>query len=647
MITEELYLNGKLVELAAPNSIATTYQANNIAELQNRNQDFSNVFQLPKSPRNREALEDADLLNSATVLPYRRLTARYIVDGVEAIQEGSARIVRTTDDAYHVQVTGGNASFFGLFPDLKISELIGDTLDHVNNFATVTASRSNSTGYIYPFIDWMQADIETQFQTKDVDAKSLLPCVFIKDIFQLTDELTGFDSYGALKDLPDFDNLILTPDSLERDQAAKELYNAKAELTTPQTFKAGVNWAPPETTVTLYTPIMTVSGNGFTGSTYTADVGLYGYFVFSGQATLTYKRYEFASRVVQASAEIVRDSDGAVIASEVFYSFLSVLDPSESELTVQLPYNVITNNITFVAGESYHVRFKLEDTLKGSLTIDTGEFEFCLEAAIPYGGFMPVGELFEGVTVKQIYQDVLNMYASVPISNSFQRRVRFGLMNELSDTASSAVDWSEKLHGKAYEMEYMLGKYGQKNYLRYAPDDTVQLFYGDSSFVIDDENLTDEVIAVQLSVSAVEDETRFSGVRYPRIKGLDINRKYKATNHRILLMDRKASTPYEHRYTDGVDEILVTTDLPYCTFRPLMFDTLKANYYETVIGMLTRAKIPTYRFRLTRQDVQDLDYLTPIRLDVHREDLDVSGFFYISRISNYANGFANVTLARL
>jgi hypothetical protein len=647
MMTEELYINDVLVPLASVNSIATTYQAHNIAELQDRNADFSNIFQIPKNQISRALFENADLLNSMTTVPYRRLRARYVQDGIELVREGFARLMPSNARYYNVQVVGGNASFFGLFPEMKVSELIGDTLDHVNDFDTIVGSRLNTSGYIYPLIDWNEQGIETQFMTQDIDAKRLLPCVFIKDIFQLTDELTGFDSYGALKDLPDFDNLILTPDALQRDQAAKELYNAKAQVTTPQTVKAGINHTPAQPTSVYYTPTMGIAGNGFTSSTYTADVGLYGYFVFSGQVQLTYKRYEFISRLVIGTAQVVRDSDGAVIAQEEFYNFLSVLDPSESDLTLSLPFNVITNNITFVAGESYHVRFRLQDTQKATLVIDeTCVFEFCLEAVIPYGGFMPVGELYEGVTVKQVYQDVMNMYASFPAANSFQRRVRFGLMRELTDNMPNAKDWSDRVDGIDYELGYTFGKYGQVNRLRYKADSTVSLYYGDSSFTIDDENLIDEVLAVQLGVSAVEDETRFQGKLYPRIKALDSARQYTPTNNRILLLD-KQDTAYEHRYTDTVDEAFIDTDVPYATFRPLMFDALVPEYYSEIVAMTTRTKAPVLRMRLSRQDVQELDYFTPIYLDVHREDLDMTGYFYLSQVANYVNGFASVSLVRL
>jgi len=645
MITEELYINGTLVDLGGASTIATTFQANQLGELQNRQADFSNTFQLPKSPTNRQVFENADIVNSSTLLPYRKLTARYVVDGIEQLQDGIAQIVRTTESAYHVQVKSGNASFFGKFPDLKVSELIGDSLDHLNTFANITASRSNTSGYIYPLIDWMQDGIETEYLTGTINAKNLLPCIFVRDIFDKVDQLTGYTSYGKLLDLPIFDNLILTPNKLERSDAAKAFYDARARVSADQSFLLGTN----NGTVTFanVTPTMLDFNGNFSGATYTADAGLYGYFTFKGEIVLKYKRYEFSQRFIRVRVEIIRDSDGAVIETETLFDELTLLDPAETEVTVSLPFSLVTNNITFGAGDQYHVNIYAEDPTKSEVTYKEGvEFKFNLEAAIPYGGFMPVGELYDGITVKQVYQDVLNMFAVTPITNSFQSRVRFGLFGELLDNIPNAKDWSQKISARSNELNFTFGNYAKTNGMAYKPDDTVKQFYGDSSFTVDNENLADSVTAIQLNVSAVEDETRYQGKLYPRIKALDASRVFTETNYRLLVLDRSAAS-YGHTYTDGTNNLAVTTNVPYCTFRPLLFENLKAEYYPALLGLLQKTKAPAYRVKLTPQDIQELDYLTPIYLDVHDDEIDVTGYFYLNQIANYVNGFATASLVRL
>ena len=644
MINEELYINDVLVELKGKSTIAVTRQANQLGELQNRQADYSNVFELPKTATNRATFENADQVNSSTDIPYRRLSARYVVDGIDQLQDGEAIVVRTTANAFFVKVQSGNASFFGKFPDMKISELIGSAFDHVNNFANVTASRSNTTGYIYPFIDWEETD-ETAFTTKDVNADRLLPCIFVKDVFQLVDEYTGYDSYGAFIDLPDFENLIVAPNNLERGDGAKEAYNTRALITTDQSVLVGI--ANGTTTSKNFVPTITDFEGNFNGATFTGDEGLYGYFTLSGALTLTYKRFEFVDRSIIIRVQIKRVSDGLILEQEEIFNQLAGLDPSESEVTVELVYNVISSNHIFAPGEQYRATFYIQDTQKCEVVVrEQGEFRFNLEPTTPYGAYMATGDLFQGLTVKQLYQDILNQYAVTPLTNSLQRRVRFGLFRELLDSISTAPDWSSKVMGKDYELTYLFGKYGKRNHLKYAPDDTVLQGYGDSYFTLDNETVNDEVTAVQLNTSATEDEVRFQNQIYPRIKSLDVDRECASTNYRILLLDRK-DTGYTHRYVDGVDTLEVSNNIPYATFRPLNFEVLRDTYYEALLQMLFKTKTPTYKMKLTSQDMQELDHLQAIYLDVHNGDINVTGFFYVNVVANYVNGFASVSLVRI
>lgn len=644
MITEELYINGVLVPLEAPNSIASTYQANSIGEIQNRQNDFTNVFNVVKNSVSRQLFENSDIVNSASTVPYRKLTARYVVDGIETLSEGIATLVRSTQKYYQVKVVSGNANYFKALPDMKVSELLGSELSHVNSFENIVNSRSNTSGYIYPLINWMRAGIDTQFSTEEVDVKNLLPCIFVKDVFEAVDNYTGFDSYGALKGLPDFDNLILTPNALERSTASIEANGASADVVNEQTFNVGSVYPG---TDGIYAPVMDNETGGFSSSTYTATEYLYGYFTFKGQIEITYRQHPTTTRILTAQARLVRVSDNVVIELEQFLVLPIVDDPSESYISIEKPFSLISENIALSPGDSYRVELRVIDSYDSSVVVQT----FCkalfkLEGGLPYNSAMPVAELYEGLTVKQLLQDVLNMYASTPLTNSLQRRIRFGLFNELEANKSIAKDWTSKINGTDYELEYIYGKYGQTNTMTYKPDSTVPLGYGDSSFNIDDENLAELVNAVALNVSATVEESKFQGQNYPRIESLDLDRSFEATNYRILLLNRQ-DTNYSHTFTDGVDSEAINDSIPYATFEPLKFDNLKANYYSVLLSILTRSKIPSYTVKLTPQDIQELDYLTPIYLDIHTGDLDATGYFYINQVANYVNGSATVLLARL
>jgi len=624
MTTRELYINGMLVDLADRTNVAITKQANNIAELQNRQGDFSNQFKLPYTPTNRAALEHSHIINASTLLPYRQLTARYLEDGIELVHEGTALLGPPDSEGYTVQVIGGNNSFFGKFADLKVSELIGDRYDHVNSFANITASRSATTGYIYPLINWYDDTDPGAFMDEEIDPRFLLPVIFIKDIFALVDELTGYSSSGRLMQLPDFDNLILTPNALQRGPAAQEQYNVDVSGVTPGTVAT--------------TPITFANDAGnFVASEFIADAPIFGYMGLKTIVQITNSSGSTQSGFL--NFEVLRNA-----GVEVFFTMVIpfTLLAGQSAEFYGSDFSV---NRLFVPADTYTVTCEVISAT-GITYSSAHTWSFSLINELPYGALMPVGELYEGITVKQVYQDVMNLYASIPQTNSFRGEAVFGLFEQLTENIPLAKNWSSKIQPKGHQLGYKFGKYGKTNYMKYAATETVTPGYGDSSFAIDDETLPDIVTAVELATSATEDAIGYQNVPYPRIKSLETARKFTATAHRILLLDRK-DTPYTHTYDDGTDTLTTGNDIPYATFRPLAFDVLKEIYYPTLLGMLFKTKAPAYNVQLTRQDVQELDFLIPVYLDVHREDIDVTAYFYVSRVGNYLNGFARVELVRL
>lgn len=624
MYTEALYINDQLVDLAGPSQIALTKQFNNIAELQDRQGDFTNTFNLPLTPRNREVLENANLLNSATLVPYRNNTARYIVNGSELVREGTATLIRCTPDAYVVQITSGNVSFFGAFTDMKLSELIGSRWDHTNDFAAVLESRNNISGYIYPLIDWFNADSAGMYQAADVNVEFLLPCIFVKSIFDLVDELTGFTSFGRMLELPTFQNLLLTPSLMQRSTAAQSNYNVFV------TGESSGSAAPMQIT-------FDTEATGFFDNLYQATEPVFGYMTFN--ATVQITNPDAFDELGLIRFRILRNS-----GAEVFFEAVGGFVVFANSTVETYAYSVSVNRL-FSPSDIYEVQSEIISA-PGVTFTSSHKWEFKLVGQLPYGSLMPVGELFENITVKQVYQDVMNMFAGIPAANSFQQRIRFGLFNEVSENVPNAIDWSGKFHRADTDLSFKYGKYAQTNYLRYSENDTVPYAIGDSSFSIDDATLPDTAEAVRISAVATEEEIRFQGVAYPRIKAINSSREFTGVGHRYLVLDRR-DTGYSHTYTDGDSEEQVNTAIPYARFEPLKFANLAPEYYGTLFQILRKAKNVNAVFKLSPQDFQNFDPFTPIYLDVHSQELDATGYFYVSAINNYVNGFASVVLVRL
>src|SRR5437868_1055343 len=102
-MTVQLILDGSEIDLGVDTRIALTMQINNIAEVADRQGNFSNTFKLPMTQGNRAVMEMCELIPSVTSKPYRKLSAKYIQSGLVLIRNGVA-IVDSADEFYNVTV---------------------------------------------------------------------------------------------------------------------------------------------------------------------------------------------------------------------------------------------------------------------------------------------------------------------------------------------------------------------------------------------------------------------------------------------------------------------------------------------------------------------------------------------------------------
>lgn len=647
MITDEVYINGRLMDLSDNTRIGRTYQANNIGELQNRQGDYSNQVKFPKTKNNRITLESMDYVNSATKIPYRVNSAQIIQEGIDTMQEAIVTAIGSDEDEYTVQFTSGNTSFFSLFPDLKISELSIPGMNHTNDFDTVVNSRSNTTGVIYPLIDWFDNSTDNAFTTNQIRADYLMPCIRIKDVFDAMDELTGFTSKGSFIDSPDYPNLILTPGSLGRGKDAIEKYNAAAYNS------QNIIFTPSGYLQEIFTPTFNIYGFNFNSNLYTADSPLFGYFTFQGFITLTYIPTEtYENRTIDISVELIKIGTGVVIADSVA-SIADPSDPAQVPVVVLCPFELITINYNLQPGDQYFVRFKVEDSsidyyMDTTVDLDKDSaFRFKLITTIPYKSYIPLLELYD-VKIKEIYQDVMNEYGVLIQTNTFRKEVYFNFFEDIQANLGIAKKWSHKADPKKCSINYKFGSFGKTNNFLYAPDDLTTPGIGDSFFTIDDETLPDSKDVVKLKTSSAEEEFRFQAETFPRIKAMTAApRTFQDTNFRILLLEVK-DTPYTMEYVDADGESLSTnTDIPFVRASPLYFGTLIPIYYPTLESILRHTKGIKIPLNLTPQDIQELNYLIPIYLDVHTPKVSVSGYFYLNKIENYQRGFTSCELMRL
>ena len=636
MQERQLFLNGQSVDLSDTTKIGVTLQANNIAEIQKRQSDYTNIFKIPINAKNRTIVESAENLNSVTSIPYQVLMAQYLENGNPTIQEGTAVLVNSDADFYYFKVNSGNKEFFGLFPDIKIKDLTIPGTTHERNFSTILNSRSNDSGFIYPLINWFESN-STAFNDPKADTEFLFPALFVKDIFNAVDLLTGYKSKGSFIDSNIFPNLLITPKDFRRPNEALEKYNSEAKNSAPIVFTP--TFSPPSIEIPLDFDDNT---NFFTLGIFQPDAQIFGYFKYSG--TFTFTGTGTTSTLL---FQIFDDSTNTVIYSETkVFPYIS--------LPKTYGFNFISVNLTIEPTQQIRVRVGFISAI-GSPTITVNEnskFEFKLLSALPYGNEVITNEIFD-LKLVELYRDVMNIYGITPQTDAFRKEVYFDFFEDISQTKQSAEDWSSKIDVVQKDLSYKFGTYAQNNYFRFAAEDTVPEFLNDVSFTISDSTLPDESTIVQLNASTVEFEFKFQGEEIARIKSVNSAGDFNATNFRFLLLDRRA-TDYQIEYFDDTNSDLIDTDIPFTL--PVLFDL--ETYYLTLQEMLNRTKVLRLKVRLSEIDIQNLrrrsdnyqdrkGFLQAVYLNVQSEKIQANGYFYINKVENFQGGFARVEFVRL
>ncbi len=644
----ELYINDKLLELSDNTPIGISFSANNIGELQNRNSSFSNTIKVPITQNNKVALELSHLINSATKIPYTKLSATYIENGVEIVSNGTAVISSVENGYYNLSITSGNSDLNTLLGDTTVGQLYGDesitwTLNNVVN------SNDKSKHYIYPLIDWI-SDNDTFLATNyNANINHMLPCLLHSSIFKKIESFIKYSFTGSHITSDAHLNGLLTPNEFTNKQ--------------PTTIVAK------NTQFGLWKKTLSVPEGGLSVSmdVYPKINNLTAPFYFSTymyyQST-TYKKgkLSFSSTVVLSWLSVGNYSWTQIKQSKNIYITASIKDDLGNDYTGIIPFldvdtklnykteflvNIETSIITFEPARKYYIALRVaceqhsnidSIVIVGAKVNNLDVFTFTESESIALNSTFRYSDIFT-MKVKDFLKDTLNLRGLIIQTNSYLRTIKINTFDDLKKNKAIAKNWSDKLHSIS-ELSYTFGNYAQKNWLRFKSLDSVPAQLGDSYFEVANVNLEAEKNVVQLGHPATEQKAKYLGLNIPKIKALNVNNEWQKPEYRILTLQQ---TSKSIDYTDGITTITKTSSIPSCKFEGM--DVLSSLYYKTIKEILTETKVINAVVKLNGKDIQELDFTIPILLDI--PELSINNYFYINTISNYKKGLTNVELVRL
>jgi hypothetical protein len=656
-MNRQLIVNGKLMELSGDTKIGVTYQANNIAELQNRQGTYTNTFKLRRTSVNVANLEWSHVLTSASLIPYRKLKATYIENGIEIISEGDAQITQIDQDFIHINVVSGNIDLVDAMGDVTVGDLYLDDTAFTWDTNSVVISRDRSQYYIFPFIDW-RSDSDTFFNSSTVSVPDMLPAAPMPKLFERLETYTGLTFKGSYIDSTDHQNQILTPDNftinplyLPQDVTKANLVYGNYVAYADGYFFGSFDLA--EGSGTNYNrvyPFQNTFDPLFSINIYEPDVTHVGSLKLNSLLNVKWSRDEnyglleyHYDRDFYIVTRIIRVSDGQVLAevtSEVWTGKVT------SEW-IQFSIAVETGNITLTAGEGYYCAHDFVSAAHPNINTTiyvrafTSVFTHTPTDILSPGSPLRFPDLFR-MKVKDVMKDILNLRGVIIQTNSYTKEVQFNYFQNIVENIPIAKDWSAKVDRRSTLMTFKFGDYAQKNWFRFKSSDTIPDQLGDYYFEIDDETLDKEKTVVQLGHTATEQTNKYLGYNIPKIDAIDSDVKWQKPTYRILQLETQ-NTSFNITVDDTISSDTISDSIPFCRF--VGFEILVPQYYDALAGILDQTKAIKLPLKLTAIDIQELDFTIPIFLNI--PELNINSYFYLNKVENYKGELTACEFIRL
>lgn len=202
----QVFINGQEIDVDQDTIVAAWYGNVSFGELGKRKGARTNNWTAPFSNKNRGVFDGCDQINSWSNVVYRRGSITVLVDGVEVFLGWCT--VNEAKDGFELQSYATASDFYSQITTKKLRALDFSQYSHVWSEAVVKNSWSNTSGYIYAFVEYGK---EWPFSLIPTDY--LLPQLFFKDVILAIATDAGYTITGDVFDNPTFQKHVITPNT--------------------------------------------------------------------------------------------------------------------------------------------------------------------------------------------------------------------------------------------------------------------------------------------------------------------------------------------------------------------------------------------------------------------------------------------------
>ena len=652
MQQSQLFVKNTPLDLPTDSLVALSYAVNTLTDLNTVQGNISNTISLPNTANNRAVLGYPENINfNGADIIRQKLNCKYIQNGVDVIAQGNLRITGASKARINVVLSCGNTDFFDLITG-KITDLDLSYYDHIWNMDNVIASRFNTTGYIYPWINYGNMSNDTgDIHGQGISPNEMRPATFVKTLIEKIVSSAGYTLINKINDdpvtQPIFDNLLLP-------FSGDKVLHPKRYITI---------YGPQDIDVRRSTDVQFISSNGTHNAIpfnqIVADVA----HRFDGTNWTANRIMRVDMNAHFPQIHLSRPAGSGGSDGTINGAYFKIMVRAASDGSTRVLYEA--PNLGFGGGDNdvQHLDFTM--TLTGE-PLNPGD-QIYLEVETAGHGVNTTVDIYHGaiLTIKANNQDVIFgeqvqlegtlpdmactdllkfisfLFCAIIQTDNVAKTVTIVPFGYIKQQMPNAIDWSTRVTNADEDYDVQIGNYCQQNEAKFAEDDGVSpAIYGNGSFYIADQNLDLYQDIYDIPFAASFEELVMGGNRTSTIKKItDYNSIGDnglvfsiTTTQRIVLLNKKdvnVNYRWDHTFTP------VSTSVPFTFFSSgnsqpdLTITSIFANHYGDLIDLLNDQRKLTCYLRLTEMDIQELDFFKPVYIQKY------ASYFYVSKITDF------------
>ena len=465
-----VYIGDDALDLYPDTIVALTKKANEVGDLTTRNLSYTNQFKIPFTETNDQIYELSRLVQSESLIPYRKQTCRVLQNGIEIVSNGIA-VLKRASSSYEIFVLSGAADFFSTIKDLDLTDLDFSDFNTTWDADTIISLMNETEGVVSPVIDYGKFAYPSGLnEDASIDTDTYLPSVYYKTVLDKIFSEAGYSKSGSIFDRAKIAKIIIA--------YSRSSFKYAEQFASDRRFSGYATG-----TQSIVNPV-TAQAIEFTNSIIANDV------YWDGTSKYQSNDSTFPTEIlftVNYSFSLDLTVTGGTVTIQVRTSSTG----SDFQTHVGIGTGTYTYSFDRDAYDNSYLELRvIAASGTPTVTIDRGEITIEPDSTVRRRSNYAVyfNYLLPDVKQTDFLKDFEVMTGT--IFTESDGIIYAKTLNEIISDVTNAQDWTDKRVSMPDEITFAPFSYAQRNNFKYSESDSlVNKGFGDGNFTIDNTTL--------------------------------------------------------------------------------------------------------------------------------------------------------------